>query len=318
MWKTGLHRPPPDEAVPSRSKCASWPGGIRRPVGLETPCHLGQEGPCGRGAAGPGPCPSLAGTESKPNTRNAGPASLFRGRGLGARGPGHSPMGSGKCYRPQGATGRPGPDSARGPETAGKPPGRPGSGTSRRGRQGTAPPGPSRAAVRAAAGLRVGEHGGRRGHAPTAPGEPRGSRPGKSSPLHCPRRLRGPSGGVLAASRVRAPGPDSSRCPSPTLPAAEGLAQGSHTPGRRPVLKMNPLDGTAAPEMPPLWSARPLPPPFVDQKRPAQAPEASSPAFPVGVGSSGCGVRGAEQRRLSASASASASGTGSLSGGSRD
>lgn len=102
MWKTGLHRLRPDEAVPSRSKCASWPGGIRRPVGLETPCHLGQEGPCGRGAAGPGPCPSLAGTESKPNTRNAGPASLFRGRGLGARGPGHSPMGSGKCYRAQG------------------------------------------------------------------------------------------------------------------------------------------------------------------------------------------------------------------------
>lgn len=50
---------------------------------------------------------------------------------------------------------------------------------------------------------------------------------------------------------------------------------------------MNPLDGTAAPEMRPLWSARPLPPPFVDQKRPAQAPEASSPAFPVGVGSPG-------------------------------
>lgn len=184
-------------------------------------------------------------------------------------------------------TGRPGPDSARGPETAGKPRGRPGSGTSRTGRQGTAPPGPSRAAVGAAAGLRVWEHGGRRGHAPPAPGEPRGSRPGKSGPLHCPRRLRGPSGGVLAASRVRAPGPDSSRCPSPTLPAAAGLAQGSHTPGRRPVLKMNPLDGTAAPEMRPLWSARPLPPPFVDQKRPAQAPEASSPAFPVGVGSPG-------------------------------
>lgn len=77
---------------------------------------------------------------------------------------------------------------------------------------------------------------------------------------------------------VRGAGPERSQRPRPTLPATTGL-QAQRAPqaqGPKAVLKMIPLGGTVAPEMRPPWRARPLPPPFVGQKRPSEAPEAVS------------------------------------------
>lgn len=122
---------------------------------------------------------------------------------------------------------------------------------------------------------------------PAATGEPGAARRASQAPrtacvpLEATLELCGPQAGHGAGTER--PG-----CPRPTPPATTGLPWfAPHTQGPQAALKMIPLGGTVAPEMRPPWRAWPLPPPFVTQKRPREAPGAT-PASRVGLAPLGC------------------------------
>lgn len=86
------------------------------------------------------------------------------------------------------------------------------------------------------------------------------------------------SSATVQLCRPPRPAPQCSVLPSPS-PPARPLASPSRSPGAgalccRTWSKRIPLDGTVAPRIPQSRGAWPLPPPFVDQKRPREAPEA--------------------------------------------
>lgn len=122
---------------------------------------------------------------------------------------------------------------------------------------------------------------------PAATGEPGAARRASQAPrtaclpLEGTLELCGPQAGHGAGTER--PG-----CPRPTPPATTGLPWfAPHTQGPQAALEMIPLGGTVAPEMRPPWRAWPLPPPFVTEKRPREAPGAT-PASRVGLAPLGC------------------------------
>ena len=129
--------------------------------------------------------------------------------------------------------------------------------------------------------LLVPQHGGCRGPAPrvgSAAGlAARGSSVGEPGPE--PHRVSLPH---LLWRRARRPGSaressEGSKASPPPV-TGTGLPHSIHRQGLEAVLKKLPLDGTVAPEMPSPLRARPLPPPFADQKRPREAREPSKPS----------------------------------------
>lgn len=187
VWKTGLRHLTLDEAVPLRVRSLA-----RRDLSRWDPAPSGPADPVSLGT-GRALCQGHCGAWD--------PVSVWRAEKVsqtqGTLGPRASSVAGPRRQRsgtlPHGGLENATADRAAGsglPGTEGQGPG--GGGHQR-------PPPPWALAL----GLRVGEHGGRRGHAPTAAGEPRGSRRlGRSGPFRCPCRLRGHSGGVPAAARA--------------------------------------------------------------------------------------------------------------------
>ena len=105
---------------------------------------------------------------------------------------------------------------------------------------------------------------------PGAPGASRAQR--RPSRVACTARFASgehPGGGQAARPGTASP----LRGPRPSAPAPQALRP--HRRDREPQAELQkiPLDGTAAPQMPAAGTARPLPPPFVPEKRPSEAPE---------------------------------------------
>ena len=105
---------------------------------------------------------------------------------------------------------------------------------------------------------------------PGAPGTSRAQR--RPSRVACTARFASgehPGGGQAARPGTASP----LRGPRPSAPAPQALRP--HRRDREPQAELQkiPLDGTAAPQMPAAGTARPLPPPFVPEKRPSEAPE---------------------------------------------